>query len=333
VSANNLSTTEGQALSNVVVGSITDSNTLGTSSNFTASIQWGDGTTTTGTLVQTGAGAYNVQGSHTYLHAGSDSVSVIVTSDGGSSETGASTATVANATLTATALPVVGTEGVTFTGKVAHFTDANSSASAADFTATIGWGDGTTTSGTVLASNSGGFDVTGTHAWSLSGSKVMSVTITGAGGGTASATPTATVAAVAPKLAGTTVRGVRGTSFTATIATFTDANTLAVAGNFTALIAWGDGTSGTATVTETSAGHFTIVGTHTYSTAKIYNAKITLYGVNGTREVASSTLTISRPSASGRHSVGGANPGSSAHQRHLRHTRHVHHADAAGKKH
>ena len=335
VSASAVSATEGQALSNVVVGTITDSNLLGTSNDFTASIQWGDGATTAGTVVQTGAGAYNVQGSHTYLHAGSDSVNVIVTSDGGTSETGTATATVANATLTATAVNVSTKEGTTFTGKVAHFTDANSSASAADFTALIGWGDGTTTSGTVVANNSGGFDVTGSHAWSVSGNKVMSVVISGAGGGTTTASPTATVTAVAPKLAGTTVRGVRGTSLTATIATVIDANTLAAAGNFTATIAWGDGTTSNGTVTLTSAGHFNIVGTHTYSTSAVYSAKITLYGVNGTREVASSTLTITKPSASGIHTVGGSNPEGSAHQRHLRHVLHVEHmehVEAVGKK-
>ena len=98
VTANNQSTTEGQALTNVVVGTITDTNTLVAASNFTASIQWGDGSTTSGTLVQTGAGTYNVVGSHTYLHSGDKTMNVVVTGDGGGSQTGSATATVGNAT-------------------------------------------------------------------------------------------------------------------------------------------------------------------------------------------------------------------------------------------
>src|SRR6202012_27273 len=114
------------------------------------------------------------------------------------------TAGVNNAAMTAPAATAINaTAGKSFTGKVAHFTDANASASNSDFTATIDWADGTTTAGTIVASNSGGFDVTGTHAWRSGGTKVVSVTITGNGGGTASTTTNAAVTNVPVTLTGT----------------------------------------------------------------------------------------------------------------------------------
>ena len=42
---------------------------------------------------------------------------------------------------------------------VATFTDANPLTTADEFTATINWGDGTSSSGTVVADDGGGFDV------------------------------------------------------------------------------------------------------------------------------------------------------------------------------
>ena len=61
-------------------------------------------------------------------------------------------AMVADAELSATGTTLGGTEGTGISGAtVATFTDANPNAAASDFTATIDWGDGTTTSGTVVA--------------------------------------------------------------------------------------------------------------------------------------------------------------------------------------
>ena len=60
---------------------------------------------------------------------------------------------------------------------VATFADANTSDTASSFTATIDWGDGTTTSGTVAGSN-GAFTVTGGHTYADEGSFPLGVTIT-----------------------------------------------------------------------------------------------------------------------------------------------------------
>ncbi|MEA2916539.1 MAG: hypothetical protein QOJ15_8620, partial [Bradyrhizobium sp.] len=60
------SANEGVALaSNTDVASFTINNTTDTASAFTALIDWGDGTTTTGTIVGSN-GSFTVDGGHTY---------------------------------------------------------------------------------------------------------------------------------------------------------------------------------------------------------------------------------------------------------------------------
>ena len=90
---------------------------------------------------------------------------------------------------------ISGTEGSTIgTIPVATFTDANPNATASDFSATINWGDGTTTTGAVVAQNGGGFAVDGAHTYSDEGKYTVSTTIKDVGGSTASASGTASVA-------------------------------------------------------------------------------------------------------------------------------------------
>jgi uncharacterized repeat protein (TIGR03803 family) len=69
------------------------------------------------------------------------------------------------------------TTNIPFTGLVASFTDTNLGDQASDFTANIDWGDGATTSGTVTANTTGGFDVTGTQIYAAVGSYPIDVTV------------------------------------------------------------------------------------------------------------------------------------------------------------
>ena len=120
-------------------------------------IHWGDGQTSTGT-VSYSAGTYSVTGSHTYADetpAGHPyAVTVDVSDDGGSRLLGIGQTTVAvadaNLTDTSSAVAATSTEGAsTGTIVVATFTDANPGDNTEDFTATIHWGDGQTSTGTV----------------------------------------------------------------------------------------------------------------------------------------------------------------------------------------
>src|SRR5208282_1030833 len=65
------------------------------------------------------------------------------------------------------------TEGVALTSQtVATFTDTNASDTAGIFTATINWGDGTTSAGTITGSN-GAFAVAGSHTYADEGSEPL----------------------------------------------------------------------------------------------------------------------------------------------------------------
>src|SRR5262249_15908650 len=90
--------TEGLALTNVPVFSFVDTNPFGRISDFTASIEWGDGTIGLGTITQPGGVGtpFIVTGNHTYLHNGSYTIKTVVI---GSTISGTATAVVADAPL------------------------------------------------------------------------------------------------------------------------------------------------------------------------------------------------------------------------------------------
>ena len=62
---------------------------------------------------------------------------------------------------------------------IASFSDANPNASAADFSATISWGDGSSSAGTVRANGWGGFDISGDHTFSQSGDYALTTNSAG----------------------------------------------------------------------------------------------------------------------------------------------------------
>ena len=80
---------------NVTVVSFTDANLLATAAAFTATINWGDGTTSTGQIIANGKGTFSVIGSHTYGHASLKkyALSIQIVADGGSTTTVTGTAT------------------------------------------------------------------------------------------------------------------------------------------------------------------------------------------------------------------------------------------------
>jgi hypothetical protein len=70
-----------------------------------------------------------------------------------------------------------GTVGLSFSGGVAMFVDGTPTAMPSDFTATIDWGDGATTAGTVSGGTGGPFQVSGSHAFTKAGNLVVTVTL------------------------------------------------------------------------------------------------------------------------------------------------------------
>src|SRR5262249_40759520 len=80
---------------------------------------------------------------------------------------------------------------------VATVTDSNLAATSGEFTATINWGDGTSSSGTISGSN-GAFSITGSHAYADEGSYTLDVKIADHGAAVAEVTTGSATIADAP---------------------------------------------------------------------------------------------------------------------------------------
>jgi hypothetical protein len=279
VTADNINGTAGQPLNNVQVATFSDTFTGNSASGFTATIDWGDGTTTLGTISGSGA-SYTVNGSHTYAAAGNDTVKVSVADNapGTATASGTSTATIIARSLSGQMVLNAATEATALANNtvVATFTDNVSSDMAGEFTATINWGDGVTTTGTVVGSN-GSFTVEGGHTYADEGSDPASVTLTHTAD-MVSATASGNVSvAEGDVLAaqGKTFKANVHHAFSGAVATFSDTDTANVAGDFTSTIDWGDGTVTGGTVSGGS-GSFTVSGTHQYAHPGHDNVTVTL---------------------------------------------------------
>src|SRR6516165_6118376 len=128
------SASEGTALAdNTTVATFTDANLTNVASDFTATINWGDGTTTTGTV--SGAnGSFIVTDGHTYSDEGSFPLSATITrADNTTVTLGGATLTVAEAdVLTAQPTTIIPPPNAPFSGVVANFTDTDPSNAAGD---------------------------------------------------------------------------------------------------------------------------------------------------------------------------------------------------------
>ncbi len=179
------------------VATVSDPDTAATASEYTASINWGDSSTSAGTISGSG-GSFLVYGTHTYAEEGSYTVTTTVTDVDTPTNmaTATSTAKVADAAISAKCAAVA-LSGSSFSGATASLSDANLGGSAADFTASINWGDSSSSAGTVSGSG-GSYTVSGSHTYSSTGSFTITTSIADVGGSTASTTCETLVYAFAP---------------------------------------------------------------------------------------------------------------------------------------
>ena len=159
----------------------------GCSISGTPIIDWGDGTSSDATVKE-----FAISGSHTYAEAGTYNGSVSYEDDCGTYKFPFQ-ARIADAALSAKAVTVNATATVKFSGRVATFTDANPDGQVSDYTASITWGDGTSSAGTISAATGGGFEVTGSHTYAIGGVFKTTITIDDVGGSKATATGSANV--------------------------------------------------------------------------------------------------------------------------------------------
>jgi hypothetical protein len=201
VAGNNFSATAGSQF-NGAVASFTDTDTAGSASQFSAYIDWGDGHHTTGTVAANGYNGsgqpqFLVYGSNTYGTAGHYTVTVSIQDAGGASGQATATATVSSPPRApgqprpaATGTTATATHGVGFNGSVASF----SGLAGAAYRATINWGNGTTTAGSIVATSATTFNVVGSNTYVAPGVYMVSITISMVGGGSTTVETTITVA-------------------------------------------------------------------------------------------------------------------------------------------
>jgi len=181
------SCTEG-ALYSGTVAIFTTNDSPSLPSFFVATIDWGDGSLGGVASVVAITGGYGVVGSHTYADEGAYLVSITVEDVHDASQASApDVAYVRDAALAAQGTYFGSFPGVLFSGTVARFSDADPAALPSDFTATIDWQDGVVTSGAISKDPSGGFDVAGSHTYSIGGLKIVVVKIQDIGGSSTSA--------------------------------------------------------------------------------------------------------------------------------------------------
>jgi hypothetical protein len=164
------------------VATFTDPDPAGAAGEYSATIDWGDSLTTTGTISGTAA-SFTVSGTHTYLEEGLYTVTVTITDTDNAfnSDTATTPATVADAALTSLCgAPATSLQA--FDATTATFVDADPNGTVSDYAATIDWGDGTHSTGGVSGLDGGPFAVTATHAYETTGPFTVTTTIDDVGG-------------------------------------------------------------------------------------------------------------------------------------------------------
>jgi hypothetical protein len=164
---------------------------------YTVQVNWGDGTTDN-VFAVTSAGAVP-RTPHTFAEEGTyHGVITIFDEMGHNSAATPFTVKVADAPLSGSAgAPLTGlAAGAPLAFQAAAFSDANPNSTISEFSASINWGDGTTSAGTVasqaLGTTTGPYGVTGTHTYAKAGTFKVTVTVADVGGAKRSLTSSIT---------------------------------------------------------------------------------------------------------------------------------------------
>ena len=314
----------------IELGHLADFRGIDESTGDTVAIDWGDGTAPTPGAVSypvfiypadagsaqppPGLGGYlSVTGRHLFAQAGTFTARVTVTDPQGDSASTTTTVTVAGGQPP----PAIRAEGadreVAVDAPLAglglgSFSVLDNTRSAADFTATVDWGDGSPGTTASIVADPGNpadlnlvrYDLAGEHDYAGAGQYTVTITVTGPDG-TSALIPTTirahegSVLNLTPDATG--YGGYAGepagnTDDPTELATFNAPGPTASAGGYTATIDWGDGTAaapGTIQALPTSAGgsaRFSVVGFHTYAMQGLYTVHLAVQGPDGTIETA-----------------------------------------------
>ena len=251
----------------------TDADPSAAAYKYTSSIDWGDGTSaSSGTIVDNGNGDFSVTGGHTYTTVGTFNLTVTINDAGGASAVADGQADVA--------LPPPQTPGGLVATDVSNQEiDLSWSPDPSGYSAGYNVYASTNSGFTPGTDNLIDFGVTGTtyQDTGLSSNTTFYYYVTSVNAASTESAPSneASATTAAAVILSNTVNftATEGQQYDGVVASFTDNDINADAGNYTATINWGDNTTNTpGTIQVNSTGGFDIVGTHGYSDA------VTLHG-------------------------------------------------------
>jgi hypothetical protein len=296
---------------------------VGTQHTLTATVAECGGVTPGATLAftvvgpnaQTGTAVANASGEATFSYtgkvAGTDHITASFVNQIGevqtSNEVTALWTPPADPQITAAAQSLSGTEGAVASGGVAGFTDPDGSATANEYSASIKWGDGGESPGTVSGSG-GRFSVSGSHVYADENEYAVTVVISDSDNSSSAAT-VSSKASVAD--AGLSASGVTPTSpqaFSGTVARLTDSNnSTSTAGDFTATIDWGDGSPSSSGTVTGGGGSYTVSGSHGYVSTGYFTVKVHVVDDGGSTADATSKVLVFATATGGNFVIGDNN--------------------------
>ena len=254
-----LTTAEGTALTAQTVARFTDPGGPEAVSDYAATIDWGDGSTSSGAAVSlvldSDGKTFHVQGSHTYGDEGDRTVAVTLHHDSAADVSVTSTVHVTDPALAATGGFVVNaTEGIdSGLQTLATFTDPGGAEALTNYSAGVDWGDGQTGTGNISYRN-GQFTVKAAHSFNAEGSSTINVTIRHHDTQAAVVTSSARVAdaVLAASVGFGVVEGAAGVPVI--VGTFTDPGGPEPLSDYSATIDWGDSSTSNGTLVGHCAG-------------------------------------------------------------------------------
>jgi hypothetical protein len=267
--------------------------------DYSISIDWGDATPiASGSVLSDGDGGFWALGAHTYLAAGAYSISVAIADLDGAGAPAQSIAFVLNDLLTFVPTAISAVEGLPMSGSVGSFTGP--SPRATSYTASIDWGDGTTSAGRVTRGAAPGFDVLGFHVYAGEGAFTIEVSVSylGESGSEppqqSSGSSTATVSdAPLTGSDGGTFQAFLAVPFTGAVGAFGDADPYGTWGDYAATIDWGDGQGASAADRIAPVdGGFAVIGSHTYLHLGQFPVGIAIIDGAGSATFAASTAVV-----------------------------------------
>jgi len=295
---------------------------------YRAEIDWGDGTTSAGAIgaidyIPGVTGDPNfVSARHAYAAFGTYTITLTIADPGGRTAEVTDTATVAGLVATPSAVRGVAGAGLAATTPLAYVAAADPAARASDLAATIDWGDGTTSAGTLAPAvrydrspvppgTPAAFVVEGGHAYRSAGTYAITLTISDAAGHGASALAAAIIGKEALATAGLPITAAAGVATgpvaVAEVSDSIPATTDDPAASLRATIDWGDGTTSAGTFAPGSGvapgvrtpgrlyGPFIVLGAHDYGRAGSYMIHVAVASVAGAAATTASSANVAAP--------------------------------------